>query len=150
MLARSGLHSASPQSCQLFYRTGKDWAYSCTVSATLRRCPVDRAYFTWVTNFQVGRVQSDALPSTSALTLVVTSSTFDPERHAAMLTVIERMLESVPFERSYTSCMWLMAFLQLLVNIYMATGTPVKIAEGFLAIFTTGPALAPHPVHAAP
>jgi hypothetical protein len=28
--------------------------------------------------------------------------------------------------------------LQLLVNIYMATGTPVKIAEGFLAIFTTG------------
>ena len=32
MLTRSGLHSASPQSCQLFYRVGKDWAYSCTVS----------------------------------------------------------------------------------------------------------------------
>jgi hypothetical protein len=95
-------------------------------------------------------VQSDALPSTSALTLVVTSSTFDPERHAAMLTVIQRMLGSLPFERSYMSCMWLMAFLQLLVNIYMATGTPVKIAEGFLAIFTTGPAPAPHLVHAAP
>jgi len=37
---------------------------------------------------------------------------FDPERHAALLT--------------------------LLVNLYMATGTPVKIAEGFLAVFTTG------------
>jgi hypothetical protein len=32
----------------------------------------------------------------------------------------------------------LTVFTQLLVNIYIATGTPVKIAEGFLAIFTTG------------
>jgi hypothetical protein len=32
MLARSGLHSPNPQSCQLFYRMGKDWAYSYTVS----------------------------------------------------------------------------------------------------------------------
>ena len=38
---------------------------------------------------QVGSVESNALPSTAALTLVVTSSTFDPERHAALLTVSE-------------------------------------------------------------
>jgi hypothetical protein len=31
-----------------------------------------------------------------------------------------------------------MAFLQLLVNVYVSSGTPVKIAEGFLAVFTTG------------
>ena len=31
MLVRSGLHSPNPQTCQLFYRMGKDWAYSYTV-----------------------------------------------------------------------------------------------------------------------
>ena len=38
MLVRSGLHSSNPQSCQLFYRMGKDWAYSYTVSSVLICC----------------------------------------------------------------------------------------------------------------
>jgi hypothetical protein len=32
---------------------------------------------------------------------------------------------------------------QLLVDIYITSGTPVKIAEGFLAVFTTGYAALP-------
>jgi hypothetical protein len=31
-----------------------------------------------------------------------------------------------------------------MANIYITTGTPVKIAEGFLAVFTTGNALQRH------
>jgi hypothetical protein len=36
MLVRSGLHSPNPQTCQLFYRMGKDWAYSYTVGNSAR------------------------------------------------------------------------------------------------------------------
>ncbi len=68
----------------------------------------------------------------------MTSSTFDPERHAALLTVSISALAAwwcalVAHDR----------IVQLLVDIYITSGTPVKIAEGFLAVFTTGYAALP-------
>jgi hypothetical protein len=87
---------------------------------------------------QVGSVESNALPSTAALTLVVTSGTFDPERHAALLTVSF-------WEGGACVCALLSvdSAAQVLVGIYIDSGTPVKIAEGFLAVFTTGNAAPP-------
>ncbi len=42
-------------------------------------------------------------------------------------------------------CFPVVSAAQLLVGIYIDSGTPVKIAEGFLAVFTTGNAAPPHP-----